>query len=304
MKSRDNNGYFKRQYSAIAPWMRNFLKRQVKLAITGFFALCFLFSSYAQDAIPLTYQSTSLGYGTGNVYDSYLSPLKYSGKNVKLRHEQMKMTSWMNGNIAAQHLFNIDYSWSKNKTETASYYNGIINYNYGLFYRFNPAEKLQVFAGTQVDGLLGFIYNTRNGNNPATGKFHLNLNLSAIATYKLKIKSQPLFLKYQLSLPFTGIMYSPQFGQSYYEIGLGDNKDLVHFSSFHNYLAFRNNLSIEIPLNWITFRFDFVNSFYETRINDLDTQIYTNTFCVGISKNFYVVPGRKPNKNVYRHVFE
>jgi hypothetical protein len=215
----------------------------------------------------------------------------------------MKMTGLMDGHIAAQHLFNANYSWSKNGPETSSYYTGIIEYDYGMFYRFKPVNKWQVFAGAQADGLLGFVYNTRNGNNPATGKFHLNLSLSAIASYKVQIKSQALLFKYQLAVPVAGAMYSPQFGQSYYEIGMGDDKDLVHFASLHNYLALRNTLSVEIPLNWITFRLAYVDSFYETRINDLDTQIRTNTFCIGFSKNFFVVSGKK-NRNNYRNVFE
>jgi hypothetical protein len=271
---------------------------------TLLFLLLFFFPCYSQEeAIPLTYQSMMLGYGTSSIYDSYLSPLKYKGENIGLYYEQVKMTELMNGNVAVQHLFDINYSWSKNRPETASYYTGIFEYDFGMFYRFQPVEKLQVFTGGQIDGLLGFIYNTRNGNNPATGKFHLNLNLSAIAAYKIEIKSQPLLFKYQVSIPFVGVMYSPQFGQSYYEIGLGDDKDLIHGASFHNYLAFRNNLSVEIPLNWLTLRLAYSHSFYETRINDLNTQINTNTFCIGFSRNFYVVPG-KQRTNKYRNVFE
>jgi len=262
------------------------------------------FSCYAQESpVPLTYQSTLLGYGMNSVYDSYLSQLEYTGENVGLYYEQTKMTGLMGGRIAEQHLFTGNYAWSKNKPETASYYTGIFEYDYGMHYRFNPTEKLQVFTGAQVGGLLGFVYNTRNGNNPATGKFHLNLGLSVIATYKLKIKSQALLFRYQADAPLVGAMYAPQFGQSYYEIGLGDNEDLIHFASLHNYLSVRNRLSVDIPLNRVTFRLAYIHSFYETRINDLDTQINRNTFCIGISRNFFTVSG-KQNHNHYRHVFE
>jgi hypothetical protein len=245
-----------------------------------------------------------IGYGTSSVYDSYLSQLKYAGMNVGLYYEQMQKSDLADGRIFIQHLFSGNYAWDRNRSETASYYTGMFEYDYGMHYRFKPADKLQIFAGAQAGGLLGFIYNTRNGNNPATGKFHLSLNLSAMLSYQLKIKSQALLFRYQVSSPFAGIMYSPQFGQSYYEIALGDNEDLVHFSSFHNYLAIKNRLSVELPLSWVTFRIDYVNSFYETRINDLDTQINMNTFCIGISKNFYVVRGKNPDKKAYRHVFE
>ena len=269
-----------------------------------FFLLFFPLISLSQDApISLTYRATMLGYGTSSVYDSYLSPLKYTGDNVGLYYEQMKSTRLMNGNVSAQHLFNANYSWSGNNPGTASYYTGLVEYNYGLHYRFKPVEKWQFFTGIQAGGLLGFVYNTRNGNNPATGKAHANLSLSGIANYKLQIRKQPVRFRDQLGIPFVGVMYSPQYGESYYEIGLGDTKNLAHLSSFHNYLSVRNMLLAEIPFNSFTLRLAYSFSFYETRINDLDTRLISNTFCVGFSYNFFVVSGKQKNNN-YRYVFE
>jgi hypothetical protein len=179
----------------------------------------------------------------------------------------------------------------------------MFEYNYGLFYRFQPVDKLQIFTGPQAGGLLGFVYNTRNGNNPATGTAHLNFNLSAIANYNLQIRSQPVNLRYQLSFPFIGVMYAPPFGQSYYEIGLGVTENLVHMASFHNYFSARNILSAEIPLNRFTLRFSYSFYFYETRMNDVDTQLITNTFYLGFSRNIFNVQGNR-KKNNYRYVFD
>jgi len=284
---------------------------QVKPAMTVLFTLYLLPFTLtllfpqpclSQDVpIALTYKSSMIGYGTSSVYDSYLSPLKYTGDNVGLYYEIMKNIG--KGNVSSQHLFNANYSWSKNNSGTASYYTGILEYDYGIYRRFEPSDHLQLFAGVQAGGLFGFVYNTRNGNNPATGKAHLNLKLSLLANYKFKISSQPVYLRNQISLPFAGAMYSPQFGQSYYEIGLGVTDNLAHFASFHNYFSVRNMLSAEIPLDKLTLRFAYHFSFYETRINDLDTRLITNTFYVGFSQNFFIVQG-KQKKNNYRYVFE
>ena len=286
-------------------------RRKIKEVKQKIFVFCVLFFlsffprwGLSQDVpVSLIYKAFMLGYGTSNVYDSYLSPLNYTGENVGLYYEQMKNTGLMNENVSAQHLLNANYSWSKNNAGTASYYTGIVEYNYGLHYRFKPADKWQIFTGMQAGGLVGFVYNTRNGNNPATGKAHLNLNLSALADYKLQIRSQPIHFRDQFSLPFIGAMYSPQYGESYYEIGLGDTKNLVHLASFHNYLSVRNLLSAEIPLNSFTLRLSYYFSLYETRINGLDTRLITNTFYIGFSNNFFIVSG-KQKRNNYRYVFE
>ena len=183
----------------------------ILLFLISFPLLCF-----SQDApISLTYKATMIGFGTSSVYDSYLSPLNYKGNNVGLYYEQMKSTGLLNGKVYAQHLFDADYSWTKNNTGTASYYSGIVEYNYGLLYRFKPVEKWQFFAGMQAGGLLGFVYNTRNDNNPATGKAHINLSLSGMVNYKLQIRKQPVLFRDQAGIPFIGAMYSPQYGESY-----------------------------------------------------------------------------------------
>ena len=273
-----------------------------------FLFLCLLtvFPARSQEAkpIPLTYQSALVGLGTSCIYDSYLSPLIYKGLNIGLIYEQMRMTGLGNGNFSAQHQFFVNYSYTENNTKTAFNQTGLFEYNFGMPYRFNLNENFQVFAGPQAGVLLGVIYNSRNGNNPASVKVNANVGLSGIAAYKLMIKSQPLRFRYQLNLPVIGSMYSPQFGESYYEIGLGNSEKLFYVSSFHNYFAFKNILSVELPLNWVTIRATLVNSFYQTKINDLTTQCHSNTFYLGISRNFYVVNGREPDGGKHSSVFK
>jgi hypothetical protein len=262
-------------------------------------------SSYSQEEskIPLTYQSTLIGIGKTNVYDTYLSPLLYSGMNIGLIHEQIKMTGLANGRISVQHLFNLEVAKTKNPTKTAIDYEGSLEYGFGMHYRFKPLYKVQFFAGMQADGLLGFVYNTRNSNNPVTAKFNINLNVSGMATYQFQIKKQPIQLRYQLNIPVVSSLFSPEFGQSYYEIGEGDQSNLIHFASFHNQLAMRNLFSAELPFSSCTLRLTYMNWIYETQINSLDTRIVSNSFYIGFSKSFYVVHGKK-NKNNYRYVFE
>ena len=322
MKSQDNNGCFdicsflyEQNYKqsenrckkdCFTPYIiikQNKIKYHFLFVFISFIFLSPVICLSQDSDISLTYKATMIGYGTSSIYDSYLSPLKYTGKNIGLHYEQMNKTGLMNQKITSQHLLKGNYSWSDNKSGTASYYTGLINYNYGLFYNLKPSKKLQMLTGMQASGLLGFVYNTRNGNNPATAKAHLDLGLSAIANYKFQIRSQPIQIRDQFCIPFIGTMYSPNFGQSYYEIGLGATDNLFHLASFKNYFRVNNMLLAEIPFNKFTLLFSYCFSFYETRINDLDTRLITNTFYIGLSSNYFIVKG-KQKKNNYRYVFE
>ena len=270
--------------------------------------LCLILSlfhnSFAQENEMLAYKSTMLGMGTINVYDSYLSPLNYSGSSLGLIDEYWEMTKLLEGNVAIQQLFNLDFSSTLNKVGNSIEYNGLMEYNCGLFYRFAPLSKLKIFAGSQVNGLGGFIYNVRNSNNPVTIKAHLNLTLSGAASYDFRIKLQPFRLRCQISTPLVGLMFSPQYGQSYYEISLGDESQLIYFSSFHNHFSLRNSFSLEIPLWFMTLRLMYVNSIYETFINGIDTRIHNNSFMIGFSEEFFTVSGKKQMKGNYKKVFE
>ncbi|MDL2322842.1 DUF3316 domain-containing protein [Bacteroidales bacterium OttesenSCG-928-A17] len=270
--------------------------KRFSLSLLLIFLSSLMVRSQQEEPVSLVYQSSMIGYGKSSVYDTYLSPIEYKGNDIGLYHEQMKMTGLLSGNVSAQHLLNINFSWGDNETGTATNYTGFLDYAYGLHYKFEPIDKLQLFAGSQANGLLGFVYNSRNGNNPAAGKAHINLNLSAIASYRFNIKSQPIFVRYQLNIPFLGAMFSPEFGQSYYEISLGDQDQLAHFASFHNYLSIRNIVSVEVPVNRFTFRLSYQNWVYETQINKLETRINRNSFYIGLSKNFYTVPYKKRAK--------
>ena len=282
-------------------------KQNIPLYNVIIFVLFLAFSercfSQEDDTQKLNYRSNLFGIGKINVYDTYLSPLNYTGTSLSFMQENMKMTGLGDGNIAVQQLFNIEFSSSENATGNATNYTGFMEYSYGLFYRFTPLPELKIFAGSQADGLIGFIYNTRNGNNPATAKAHLNLTLSAATSYNFKVKSQPLRVRYQISSPFAGIMFSPHYGQSYYEISLGNDDHLANFSSYHNQIILRNNFSLEIPLSFMTLRLMYINSVYETRIYNIETRIHNNSFMIGFTREFFNVSGKKPVKGNYNHVF-
>jgi hypothetical protein len=275
------------------------------MALLLLFFLCPVFRAKSADpVIPLSYQSTMIGIGKTDVYDTYLSPLKYSGTSWGLFHEKIKMTRLMNGNVSIQHLINLEFAKTKNPTATANNYEGYLEYGCGLYYRLKPVNQLRFFAGLQADGLFGIIYNTRNGNNPVSGKINVNLNASGMAVYQFRIKQQPFLLRYQLDIPTVGIMFSPEFGQSYYNISVGDNENLIHFAFLHNQWIARNCFSIELPFNNFTLRLAYMNRIYETKMNSLDTHILSNLFYIGFSGNFFSISSRKINKNQYQSVFE
>lgn len=120
-------------------------------------------------------RATLYGAGYTNILDTYLSPMEYTGPEIRILRESMRMTKLLNGNVSAQSLFQINLSLTDNKAETGSELAGLINWNYAWHYQFRLAENLKILAGPMIDLNGGFVYNTRNSNNPAQAKAYVNI---------------------------------------------------------------------------------------------------------------------------------
>ena len=51
---------------------------------------------------PLRYEATLYGVGFTNILDTYLSPMEYTGPEIRILRESMRMTKLMNGNVSVK----------------------------------------------------------------------------------------------------------------------------------------------------------------------------------------------------------
>ena len=180
-------------------------------------------------------RATMYGVGFTNVFDTYLSPQEYKGIDFRISRESMRMTRLMGGNVSLQTFFQADLGYTHNKVDNNNTFSGLANWNYGLHYNFPITSNFKLLAGGVGDFNGGFVYNLRNGNNPAQARAYINLAASGMAIWELRIKNRPITLRYQVNLPLAGIMFMPNYGQSYYEIfTLGHWDGVVNFTSLHN----------------------------------------------------------------------
>lgn len=228
--------------------------------------------------IPLRTNNTlSVSIGSANMYDTYLSPLEYKGFSIHLMYEQMRRTTWFDYKFYKQQIFELDLSKGDNPAKNVSEYWALLSYRIGGHYMVYNTDNLRLGLGGLWDVNGGVLYNERNGNNPASARAYSNLNLSVTASYKFKWGA----VRWQIDSPFIGILFSPKYGQSYYEISLGNSVGLVNFASYHNQRALRNYISMDIPVNKYTIRVGYMGSWYQTKVNEIQTHQYTNSFVIG-----------------------
>lgn len=267
--------------------------------ITLFIALGTVFSLYAQEdslrATRYVMRSTMAGVGHSNVFETYLSPLEYSGTEVRFMHESMRMTRMLRGNVSGQSLFQINASYNKNISQTAEMYAGLVNWSYALHYQFRMNDdKLKILVGPMLDLNGGVVYNRRNSNNPAQAKAYGGLGASGMVIYKFHIARYPLTVRYQANLPLLGVMFSPEYGESYYEIfSLGNGGRNVLFTSLHNNPSLRQMVTLDFPIRNVVMRVGYVCDIQQAKVNNLKSHTYSHDFMIGFVRNLYLLRGKK-----------
>ncbi len=251
----------------------------------------------AQDSLQATrhvMRSVMIGAGHNNIFETYLSPLEYEGPEVRFAYETMRMTRLMDGNVSAQNLFQLHASYTENISQTNHTYGGLVNWSYALHYQFRPAKGLKILFGPMLDLNAGVVYNRRNSNNPAQAKAYGGLGASGMLIYRFRIKNYPLTVRWQANLPLLGVMFSPEFGESYYEIfSLGNGGRNVVFTSLHNNPSLRQLLTLDFPVGNTVMRVGYICDLQQAKVNNLKSHTYSHDFMIGVVRNLYLFHGKK-----------
>lgn len=242
-------------------------------------------------------RSTLLGTGISNVFDTYLSPLEYKGPELRFMHERMHMTGVMDGKVSTQSVVQLNLAYTKNISKTAKSYAGMFNWTYAMHYQYKVNNDLKLLFGPMLDVNAGFVYNNRNSNNPAQAKAYVSFDASAMAIYKFRIKHCPMTVRYQINLPVLGVAFSPEYGQSYYELfSLGHGGRNVLFTSFHNAPSFRQMLTLDFPVGKSVIRTGYLCDIQQFKLNNLKSHMYSHNFMIGFVRSFYMISGKIRNR--------
>ncbi|MDR1356342.1 MAG: DUF3316 domain-containing protein [Tannerellaceae bacterium] len=233
-------------------------------------------------------EGTLVGLGTSSVKDTYLSPFTYTGWGARIFNE--RMTLLRNMRFSRQQIISVDISSTKNPAENVNDFGAFVDYTLAYHYRVPTGANFRFLPGAFAHLMGGFIYNTRNGNNPLSAKIDIDAGFSIIMFHTFRMNKYPIILRYQGEIPFAGVFFSPPYKSSYYEIfNEGNTSHIIALNSFHNKMALRNYVSLDIPVHNATLRFGYLNGFYYSNKNFLETRIFSNTFMIGWVKNFVLL---------------
>lgn len=250
--------------------------------------------AFSQDTAGRTVESehsTLFGVGSGSVYDSYLSPYSYSGTELRVIRETMRETRLMDGRVSYHTMVDAHASLLENRPGNVNEYAGGVRYSNAWLYDLRElsvgVRGLSLFVGPAVSGYLGGVYNERNGNNPAQLKTDVMIDAKVMARYDFTLWRCDMRVTYQMNVPLLGCAFSPNYGQSYYELfSLGNYDGNVVFANVFNSPSWRHLLTVEIPTVVGNVRVGYCGEFMQAKFNNLGYHSYSHNFMLGWVKNF------------------
>ena len=225
-------------------------------------------------------KSTSFAIGQINRLDTYLSPEKYKGSDFRFISDiyRIRLDRW---NLNFTHEGAIDYP--HNRADNANTLAGHYDFAFSMLKAIKHRHDYSIHVGFMSELYAGFAYNMRNtANNPAQGYASLSIGGALKAYYNLNIGSKALKINYEARLPLVGLMFSPAYGQSYYELFNNGNYDNNIVLTSIAVPQYRHQFSVDYPINGHTsIRIGYLGDYRQSKPNHLKQHTYTNSFIIG-----------------------
>lgn len=214
---------------------------------------------------------------------TYLSPLTYSGPDYGLQYEWRKPT-WNDGTIGMQAHADITYGYLLNAPQTARMYDLAINLDWGVERLWQIDNDWEIAAGGTVGVDGGVMYLPRNGNNPAQAQMWAGGTLTLRGAYcGLRLCGKKLVISEKVEVPTIGCFFSPAYGETYYEIYLGNHNGLAHFGWWGNRPQVKSRLRADWHLGRQALTIGFDYRFQGLECNHITTRRSVCSALIGIT---------------------
>ena len=227
-----------------------------------------------------------IGFGNTATLDTYLSQEKFSGGGITLLQsaESGRQHSLWTWRLEQQ----LNLSLPEHSSTRADEIEGAYGLFVGRYHSWTIADNhLRLQAGLMANATVGFIYLTQNSNNPAQARLSLMLMPAAAATARFAIRRRHHFaVRYETRLPLAGMTFSPNYGQSYYEIfNLGNYDHNIVPTTFISAPYIQQQLNLGYHLGRSTMvTIGYLGDYQQLSVNNLKQHVYSHRIMLGLVK--------------------
>lgn len=273
----------------------------LRIILSALTCCAMTYTAWATDNEPTPLRPVAAAYtleaGSSQIINTYLTPLRYSGMELAFRYERMQAMRFNPDKWVMRLATSVKFDNDKNPSKNAEMWRLNGDVSWGMMYRWRLPHRITLGAGGSATINLGVLYNPRNGNNPVAVEAAATLNVTAYATWQTRLWRLPVTLRYQPTLPLTGVFFSPDYGELFYEIYLGNDKGLAHAAWWGNYFRMDNLLTADLHLGKTALRIGVAADVTSTQINHITTRLVSWRAAVGVAGEWLSI---KPYKGLDR----
>lgn len=228
-----------------------------------------------------TERSGMLAVGHTSILDTYLSQETFQGTEIRYTAQSLRQRT--NSKISRESSHHLLLSSAGTRGNNKSLLTAMYNFKIGWYHGWElEGYDINVRIGGLADGTLGGSYNTRNSNNPAQARISLSVNPAIRTMWKFHVWKYPFKLNYEVSMPLIGLAFSPNYGQSYYEIFSEGNYDhnIVVVTPFKAPQLYQR-LTLDFKLWRTTLSFGYMGDLRQMEANSLKYHQYTHAIVLG-----------------------
>lgn len=227
-------------------------------------------------------QRLELIWGHQTTRCTYLSPLSYTGPGYGLSYE-WRHPAWRERTVGMQAHAQFDYGYLLSPAKNSRMYDLTFRLGWGVERLWHTTSGFNWAIGATVGADGGVIYLPRNGNNPAQALMWAGAALTARGEYsRLRLFGKPLRISESFELPSIGAFFCPAYGETYYEIYLGNHNGLAHFGWWGNRPQIHSRLRADWQLERYALTLGFDYRFQGLECNDITTRMAQCSGVIGI----------------------
>lgn len=240
-----------------------------------------IFARGAEENRPIRSRYT-LEIGGRHSYSSYLSPLVYHGPDFTINGSWRKKMPF-DPRWDMEFKGGVDFSDSRNPAGNASMLLLQANFSWGMERMFQLPADFRLGVGAQAECEGGVIYLRRNSNNPANALARIGIDATLSVSRPCRLGRLSITPFEQFALPTVGAFFCPEYGETYYEIYLGNRRGLVHCGWWGNNFGLDNLLGAELNFGRRSIVLGWRCRLQTVFANNIDTQLWNNSAVIGIS---------------------
>ena len=153
----------------------------------------------------------------------------------------------------------------------------------GAFWQLPHGFRIAVGGGPELEA--GGLALLKNSNNPAAPNLAAALAADIAARWQGRLGRLPLAASLRLRSPLLGAFYMNGYGETYYEIYLGNHSGLVHCGWPGNRQKFDLRAQLELPIGRHGLAAGYHFLYNRARANNLTYRFLSHTFTLSLLIN-------------------